>query len=369
MNILFSAANSVHEISSRSITAKVFLFLLAAYLFLWVPDIDLLFIGVLHHRSIVTHSVLPALLLVLLGRRAGAAPIAGALIGLGVHLSCDMLSPMVGFAQIWLPAPIKAPLGPFSYLWLFANALAAFFLAQVVALKAFPTVFGYVLIFVVGGLASITYGLINEGSLAAAVVTLLVFSLSAIAPLNRLFKNSRLREGLVHCNRVIKSTEEAISQAADHVSAELGKYTQSLELAHPFNMQRWAIEGILRVAQSQNELRTKLEADPKFARIFAEVEANWSKDDQDQNDSGHLDYIESLSFDPFSEIPDGLPEAQVKELQELKSAHRTFLREIAKKLSQDGDLAAEFEKIVAERGGHRLLVEINKFKKKNTSSS
>jgi hypothetical protein len=81
------------------------LFVGFAYLFLWVPDIDLVLIGLLHHRSIVTHSLLPGLLFLLLGRSLGAAPVAGALVGLSVHLTSDMLSPMVGFAQIWLPAP------------------------------------------------------------------------------------------------------------------------------------------------------------------------------------------------------------------------------------------------------------------------
>lgn len=119
-------ARRVRGTAGRSTTVKICLFLLSAYIFLWVPDLDFLVLEVLHHRSIVTHSILPALVLIVLGWKAGAAPNAGALVGIAVHLSCDMLSPMVGFAQIWLPEPIKMPLGPLSYLWLGVNALLAF---------------------------------------------------------------------------------------------------------------------------------------------------------------------------------------------------------------------------------------------------
>ena len=85
-------ARQVRETAGRSTPVKISLFFLMAYLFLLVPDLDFLLLGILHHRSIVTHSVLPVLVLMILGAKAGAAPIAGALVGLTVHLSCDLLS-------------------------------------------------------------------------------------------------------------------------------------------------------------------------------------------------------------------------------------------------------------------------------------
>lgn len=100
MKLIKSLVGKIQETSERTTLAKLLWFVGMAYSFLWVPDLDLVFIGVLHHRSIVTHSILPAVLLLLLGRRAGAAPLAGAMIGLAVHLSCDLLSPAIGFGQI-----------------------------------------------------------------------------------------------------------------------------------------------------------------------------------------------------------------------------------------------------------------------------
>ncbi|UMA67326.1 hypothetical protein LVO79_21660 (plasmid) [Roseivivax marinus] len=135
-------AGRVRSVAGRSSAAKTRLFLLMAYLFLWVPDLDFLQLDLLHHRSIVTHSVLSALVLILLGWRAGAAPIAGALVGIAVHLSCDLRSPMVGYGQIWLPEPYQIPLGPFSYLWLAANAFLAFVWARRLAVRSLPTHMG-----------------------------------------------------------------------------------------------------------------------------------------------------------------------------------------------------------------------------------
>lgn len=164
--------------AGRTPVGRFVLFLGSAYIFLWVPDLDLALISILHHRSIITHSILPALLFLFLGRSLGAAPIAGGLIGISVHLSCDMLSPMVGYAQIWLPAPIKAPLGPLSYLWLGGNAVVGFALASLVASLAFTRKVAYPLVVVVSVVCGATYGFINENSYLSVVTVLCVIAFS-----------------------------------------------------------------------------------------------------------------------------------------------------------------------------------------------
>jgi hypothetical protein len=168
-------ARKVRDAAGQSPAAKVGLFLLMAYLFLWVPDLDFLLLNLLHHRSIVTHSVLPALVFILVGWRAGAAPIA-------VHLSCDLLSPMVGFGQIWLPEPYQIPLGPFSYPWLAINALLAFIWARRIVVRSLPAPYGDLLAAGTGVITAVTYGWMNEQALSAVIVTLTIFALSYTGP-------------------------------------------------------------------------------------------------------------------------------------------------------------------------------------------
>jgi hypothetical protein len=175
-------AGKVGNVAGRSPAAKAGLFVLMAYLFLWVPDLDFLLLDLLHHRSIVTHSALPALAFILLGWRAGAAPIAGALVGIAVHLSCDLLSPMVGYGQIWLPEPYQIPLGPFSYLWLGSNAWLAFIWARRLAVRSLPAPYGSLLVAATGTITAVTYGWVNEGAVSAVIVTMAIFLLSYVGP-------------------------------------------------------------------------------------------------------------------------------------------------------------------------------------------
>lgn len=168
----------VPVVAGRSLPGRLALFLGCAYLFLWTPDIDLLFISVLHHRSIITHSLLPAMLFLFFGRSLGAAPVAGAFIGTSVHLACDLLSPMTGFAQIWLPAPYKTPLGNFSYLWLLGNAVIGFAFASLIAGLVFPRRFALVLVATVACVTGATYGAMNEGSFLAVITVLVIVALS-----------------------------------------------------------------------------------------------------------------------------------------------------------------------------------------------
>lgn len=170
---------TVPSVAGRTLPVRLALFIGFAYLFLWVPDIDLVLIGLLHHRSIVTHSLLPGLLFLLLGRSLGAAPVAGALVGLSVHLTSDMLSPMVGFAQIWLPAPYTASLGPFSYLWLGANALLGFMAASFIARIAYRR-FALAVVALTGVVTGTAYGWFNENSVLSVLLVLVMVALSLL---------------------------------------------------------------------------------------------------------------------------------------------------------------------------------------------
>jgi hypothetical protein len=172
---------SIPPIAGRSVPVRLALFGGSTYLFLWIPDIDQLFLPILHHRSIITHSLLPGFLLLLLGRSLGAAPAAGALIGLSVHLACDMLSPMVGFGAIWTPAPYKISLGVFSYIWLAGNAVLGFAIASIIARAAFGELFAYPLVVILSVVTGLIYGVHNEGSLSSVVIVLVLLAAS-LAP-------------------------------------------------------------------------------------------------------------------------------------------------------------------------------------------
>lgn len=162
--------------------------LLAAFacLFLATPDVDLLLLSLLHHRSILTHSVLPAAIPFLLRRRIGLVPTAGALIGLHVHLICDALSPAVGFGQVWLPAPFKAPLGGLSPVWLAGNAALCLFLALAICRRQMPGMAGPIAVMLASGGIGALYGLLNERSVLSAAVCLILPGLLGLSIRRRL---------------------------------------------------------------------------------------------------------------------------------------------------------------------------------------
>lgn len=142
----------------------------ATAVFLPAPDIDQLAIRLLHHRSILTHSVLLPVLVWWLARDLGPAAAAGAFLGIAIHLSADLLSPMRGYGAIWLPEPFQESLGRWSALWLLLNALGAAFLAVAVLPDGGQW---RLLAALVGGSAALAYGLLNERSVVAALVCLL----------------------------------------------------------------------------------------------------------------------------------------------------------------------------------------------------
>lgn len=159
-----------------------------ACLFLAVPDVDLMLLSLLHHRSILTHSALPALIPFLFRHRIGLMPTAGALIGLHVHLICDALSLAVGFGQVWLPAPFKMPLGGLSRLWLAGNAVLCFLLAQGICCRLSPGLTGPVAVVLASAGVGIFYGLVNERSLISAAACLVFPGLLGLSIRRRLRK-------------------------------------------------------------------------------------------------------------------------------------------------------------------------------------
>ncbi|EPX83252.1 putative membrane-bound metal-dependent hydrolase [Rubellimicrobium thermophilum DSM 16684] len=99
------------------------IFVILALAFLPMPDIDLLAIRLLHHRSILTHSLLVPFLLWWFMPSLGPAAAAGAFLGVAVHLSADVLSPSRGYGLVWWPEPFQTSLGRWSRLWLLLNAI------------------------------------------------------------------------------------------------------------------------------------------------------------------------------------------------------------------------------------------------------
>lgn len=139
--------------------------------FLAAPDLDLLLLRLLHHRSILTHSVLLPVLVWWFARELGPAAAAGAFLGVAIHLAADLLSPPRGYGAIWLPEPFQTSLGAWSLLWIGANALLAAFLAVAVL----PAGGSWRLVAaLVGAVAAVGYGLFNERSIPAVLVGLAV---------------------------------------------------------------------------------------------------------------------------------------------------------------------------------------------------
>lgn len=153
------------------------LMLVFGYLGLGFPDIDREFLSILHHRSILTHSILlPAI--VLLGTSApvrfGAC---GFTLGIAIHLSADVMSSPTGFGMIWLPWPAKFTLGALSPVWMAANAIVGLIWVQILLLKVeqrSPLTL-YVVMAVV--LAS-SYAVFHERSLFPLAAFAVIFCLS-----------------------------------------------------------------------------------------------------------------------------------------------------------------------------------------------
>lgn len=146
-------------------------FYIAINLMVWLPDIDQFLIGFLHHRSIITHSILlPVLLLVI---TKGSLRWVSAILfaAIGIHLSADLLSPSTGYGAIWLPEPMKLSLGEWSKVWISLNIIGAFYFSY----NSLPAPLQSSL-FWATSFAGASYGIQNENSIISTGVILL-FSL------------------------------------------------------------------------------------------------------------------------------------------------------------------------------------------------
>jgi membrane-bound metal-dependent hydrolase YbcI (DUF457 family) len=160
------------------------IFLAGLWLGLWLPDTDLILLPVLHHRSIITHSILiPYLAYLFFSKRIPGEFVAGLYAGIAIHLSADMLSTMTGFAMIWLPWPIKFPLGPLSIVWMLGNAFLGLFWAIKMSPNNKKIAFSMVVV------VALAYAIFNE----AAFVPFVVFGLigSSVVWISRHRSNKR----------------------------------------------------------------------------------------------------------------------------------------------------------------------------------
>lgn len=147
------------------------IFVILALAFLPMPDIDLLAIRLLHHRSILTHSLLVPFLLWWFMPSLGPAAAAGAFLGVAVHLSADVLSPSRGYGLVWWPEPFQTSLGRWSRLWLLLNAIGGAWMAAAVL----PQGTGWRRLALGLGLAvALGYGIWNERSVLAVIMAVLI---------------------------------------------------------------------------------------------------------------------------------------------------------------------------------------------------
>lgn len=142
-----------------------------------VPDIDLKLMDVLHHRSIVTHSLLLPLSLLLFRVKLLKPCIAGLCIGISIHLTADAMSPMRGFALIYLPKPFKTSIGSWqSLVWLAVNSVIGGLIAIWLCRGEKFT------IMVLFSVSALTYSIVNENNilptLYSSVVLLIMYKFS-----------------------------------------------------------------------------------------------------------------------------------------------------------------------------------------------
>lgn len=132
----------------------------------WFPDIDLMLNPFLHHRSIITHSILiPGLLALLFSRFTVARLLIGIIASaISVHLFADVLSPTFGFGEIWIPPGTFLTLGDLSAAFIFLNAAASFAFAITVFPDRLRSALAAATL-----LSGLQYGMLNEQSARATV--------------------------------------------------------------------------------------------------------------------------------------------------------------------------------------------------------
>lgn len=125
-----------------------------------LPDLDFV-LPLVTHRSGLTHSVLPVLVLWLLHPLRGQIA-CGVALGIGVHLAADSFpNAMTGYATIKLP--FAGSIGrTWSYVWLGSNALAALVMGGVLGLRVLPKPWGLAILIAVA-LGSVVYLATTDG--------------------------------------------------------------------------------------------------------------------------------------------------------------------------------------------------------------
>ncbi|CCN33407.1 membrane hypothetical protein [Vibrio nigripulchritudo SO65] len=147
----------------------IFCLWISIYIGISIPDLDLKLMGILHHRSIVTHSLLLPLLILAVRTSITKALVSGIAIGISIHLAADALSPMRGFALIYLPEPFKISIGSWqSQLWLGVNSLVGGLLAMFLMKNR------QILILSSYAVSSVLYAYLNEENLFVLVPCVLV---------------------------------------------------------------------------------------------------------------------------------------------------------------------------------------------------
>jgi len=136
-------------------SGEVGLLALGACLGLFLPDIDLVLLFLLHHRSMVTHSLLIPFLI----RRWIPKPLFfGLLCGISIHLFADSLGSMRGFGAIHIPITRQSIGAGGSMIWLLANAT----MSLVLLVSSYRRVFWVCLVAYL--IVAILYGVFNEGA-------------------------------------------------------------------------------------------------------------------------------------------------------------------------------------------------------------
>lgn len=165
-----------------------------AMLFIFLPDIDLE-IPLLHHRSMVTHSVLiPYLLMRYKKFKIPDVVILALLLGFAIHMSADLTpKSWKGYALIYVPIIKISLFGALgSYLWLAANVVACFYLFKKIMNEEYNAITNkilYIMVFVI----SLIYVLGGEENIMVIVYALLGMYVcnneKATSFLKSLFKN------------------------------------------------------------------------------------------------------------------------------------------------------------------------------------
>ncbi|OUS00291.1 hypothetical protein A9Q84_00125 [Halobacteriovorax marinus] len=173
---------------------SIYVFFLSVGLYL--PDLDLALLPILHHRSIITHSILLPFLLALIIEKylKEKLPLnysyitSGLYAGIGIHLMADVFSPATGFGAIYFPWPMKMSIGILTYPWLIFNGVYAFHKTQKDILE---NKIIFIILIVAGAL---WYAIFNEKSVKPFLLFGIIYSTVIFIKKYKLSKHLSLEE-------------------------------------------------------------------------------------------------------------------------------------------------------------------------------